>query len=256
MVSQAPAMESDNDVWWSPPQVDLPQWNMFQDPSHTNVLGMTNQGCSKAHEVGTRRRPGLRSSIEPIAQNPVLIVLRKIERLPRPHQQPWTNVASETVEANMDLLRTVSPEGTRHLEPIVRDIQLMHLYCQKAVSRVGLQPNLEGHPHNIIRLAKVSTVRVTAVKIIFVSHRRTMPKLATGWFIPEYRDMHNDPYESKHVPVTGDRQRYLTVIQSGAAVETGGCCHGTIQHVLDLPASNDQPRIIVTRDDDCSLHLL
>ncbi|KAF9503111.1 hypothetical protein BS47DRAFT_1402739 [Hydnum rufescens UP504] len=83
-----------------------------------------------------------------------------------------------------------------------------------------------------------------------------MPKLATGRFVPKYRDMRNNPYESKHVPVTGDRRRYLTVIQSGAAVETGGRCHGTIRHVLDLPASNDQPRIVVTGDDDCSLHLL
>ncbi|KAF9504882.1 hypothetical protein BS47DRAFT_1400950 [Hydnum rufescens UP504] len=83
-----------------------------------------------------------------------------------------------------------------------------------------------------------------------------MPKLATGRFIPEYRDMCNDPYESKPVPVTGDKRRYLTVIQSGAAVKTGGRCHGTIQHVLDLPTSNDQPRIVVTGDDDCPLHPL
>ncbi|KAF9502989.1 hypothetical protein BS47DRAFT_1402865 [Hydnum rufescens UP504] len=73
---------------------------------------------------------------------------RKTERLPRPHRQTWTNVTSETVETDMDLLRTVSPEDTRHLEPLAQSIWLMHRYGQKGILPAGPQSNLEGHPNN------------------------------------------------------------------------------------------------------------
>ncbi|KAF9513219.1 hypothetical protein BS47DRAFT_1393468 [Hydnum rufescens UP504] len=164
-----------------------------------------------AHEARPKQRARLESSVESITRNSVLKVSRKTGGLPRPHLQVWTNVAGETIKVDTNLLRTVSPKDARHLEPVARDVWLTCPYRQKDISPT-----------------KPSAVRGTAIRIMFASRGRTIPKLATGQSIPEYRDIRNDPYKSKPVPVTGDRLRYLTVIRQGVPVETGGHHHSTI----------------------------
>ncbi|KAF9503738.1 hypothetical protein BS47DRAFT_1369307 [Hydnum rufescens UP504] len=215
-------------------RTEVGNYGVAQTPPQVNLLQGPN-----AHEARPKQRARLESSIESITRNSALKVSRKTGGSPRPHLQVWTNVAGETIKVDTNLLRTVSPKDARHLEPVAWDVRLTRLYHQKAVSPT-----------------KASAVRGTAVRIMFASHGRTIPKLATGQSVPEYRDICNDPYKSKPVPVTGDRLRYLTIIRQGVPVETGGHRCSAVQHVLNLPASNDQLGIAVAGDDDGSLHLL